>query len=178
MLSPSSERIARTSSDCVSSRPRPRSSPSSWRSCRSFWASVIAICQDYITNCKTRQVCKKRRKFALSASPRAVWGQTPTTEAMGSDPNCGGYGVRPQPRTLLAFPPEFHALSGVIADLVECPGVVEPAVQHHHRDRLRVADVLQRIALHDDEIRELALFERSDLAVEAERAGAVDGRTA
>src|SRR5258708_6280275 len=64
MDSPSSARIARTSSDWLSSRPRPRSSPSSRRNCRSFWPSVIAICNNYIANRNSCQVDEKRAYYA------------------------------------------------------------------------------------------------------------------
>ena len=56
--------------------------------------------------------------------------------------------------------------------------VVQTAVHHHHPDRLGVADVLERVAIEDDEVRELALLERAEVAVESEVARAVHRRGA
>src|SRR6186997_2532169 len=74
----------------------------------------------------------------------------------------------------LPFPEQLRARLWVVADLVQRRGVVEAAVEHHHADRLRVADVLERIPVQDDQVRELARLDRSDLLVQPQRARAVD----
>src|SRR5262245_55543755 len=69
---------------------------------------------------------------------------------------------------LLLLPPERGAVLHDGRDLVERVRVVEPAVLHHARDRLGVADVGERVLVHDEQIRKLAGLERADLGVVAE----------
>src|SRR5262245_16444730 len=54
--------------------------------------------------------------------------------------------------------------------------VIELAGLHHQPDLARVADVLERVATDDEEIRELAGLEGAELRVDVERARAVDRR--
>ena len=61
---------------------------------------------------------------------------------------------------------------GMAANLVHGRRIVEPAVQHDASDRIAVADVVERIAVQDHEIGQLAGFERAEILVEAEIARA------
>src|SRR5262245_22207679 len=93
-----------------------------------------------------------------------------------SVPGGAGSGLNVEPRSPLPVQP--LPLFRVVADLVQRRRVVEPAVQHHHRDRFRVADVLERILVEHDEVRELPLLDRAELAVEADGLRAENRRAA
>src|SRR4051794_40792235 len=70
---------------------------------------------------------------------------------LGLGTACGGHST---PRAS-ALPVELAPLLRVVADLVQGLRVVETAVHHHHRDRFRVADVLERVPVEDDQIGKL-----------------------
>ena len=55
----------------------------------------------------------------------------------------------------------------MVAGLVERLRVVQPAVQHHHVDRLGMTDVLERVPVEHDQVRQLPLLERPEVGVEA-----------
>src|SRR5688572_10084524 len=59
-------------------------------------------------------------------------------------------------------------------ELVHGIAIVETSVLHHHADRIRVADVLERIGIEDDEIGELASLDRSEVHAKPDRVGAKD----
>ena len=53
----------------------------------------------------------------------------------------------------------------MVSDLVHGRGIVETAVDHRVDDLLRVAEILQRVAVHDDEIGQLSGFQGSEVSV-------------
>ena len=63
-------------------------------------------------------------------------------------------------------------------DLLERVPEEQLAVLHDPADRVGVADVLERILVEHHEVRELARFHRADVALEADRLGAMDRRGA
>src|SRR5690606_30079717 len=58
--------------------------------------------------------------------------------------------------------------------LVERVAVVEPAVLHHVPYRVRVADVLERIAVQHEQVGELATLQCAEVAAETDRLGTED----
>src|SRR5688572_11021821 len=79
----------------------------------------------------------------------------------------------PRPRLLLRRRPKLP-LHGAH----QLKRVVPHARLHHEPDIARVADVVERIAAHDDEIGPLAGGDRAEAVADAERAGAVQRRYA
>jgi len=73
----------------------------------------------------------------------------------------------------LALEPEGAALLRMVADLVHGIGVEEAAVDHDKIDVLRLPQVLQRIPVDHDEVGELTLLQRSEVAVQSEVLSAV-----
>src|SRR5690606_34896243 len=61
-------------------------------------------------------------------------------------------------------PQERRELPAAGPELVERLAVVQPAVLHDVADRYGVADVVERVAVEDDEVRELAGLDRADVA--------------
>src|SRR5690606_18102283 len=59
--------------------------------------------------------------------------------------------------------------------LVERVALVEAAVFHDVADRVRVADVLERVAVEDDHVREFAVLDGADIALKSDRLRAPDG---
>src|SRR5688572_30427684 len=56
--------------------------------------------------------------------------------------------------------------------------VEEPAPGHGHGNAGRVADILQRVCVEDDQVGKLTGLDAAKLAIEAERAGGIDRRGA
>src|SRR5690625_1108316 len=73
----------------------------------------------------------------------------------------------------LPLPPELPPRLRHRRDLVHRPPIEEPAVDHDVPHALRVADVLERVRVEDDEVGELAGLDRAEVLVEAEVLGAV-----
>src|SRR5437867_2797027 len=88
----------------------------------------------------------------------------------------GSPSPRPPRRRLL--PPIFPSLPLPRPRLVQRRRVVEPSVDHGPDDLLGLADVLEGIAVDDDEVGELAGRKGPDVPVHAEALGAVGGGTA
>src|SRR5690606_9917710 len=61
-------------------------------------------------------------------------------------------------------------------DLVQRGGGVESAVLHHVQNRPAVRDVLERVRVEDDQIRELPRLDAPQVLTEPDRLGAEDGR--
>src|SRR5690625_1843789 len=73
----------------------------------------------------------------------------------------------------LALEPERRALTRLIHQFVHSHCVEESAVDHDVPDVVRRAQVLEWILVEDDEVGQLAAFERYDVAIQPEVLGSV-----
>ena len=79
-------------------------------------------------------------------------------------PQLGGAGFRPE----LLAPPNSDALKLNSIEPSPTLPAKHLAVLHDERDFLQRGDVVQRVAFHCDDIRQIARFHRADLALPAE----------